>query len=129
MEWESQRTDSRVSASRLSMIGVTYVTEQTQHLVVRSIIGNEESEVCISEDGSNSDEASSATRHDADVLPGVFAFLALAVVLVVEICNCRTQRLDASGWTVFTTGHAHIDSVRTLKASFNFIVNLGGTLA
>ena len=49
----------------------THILEQAQHLVVSSIVRNEEANVGISKHGSNSDQTGTATRHNADILPGV----------------------------------------------------------
>lgn len=71
-----------------------YVTEQAQHLIVGSVVGNEEAEIGVSKHGSNSDKAGSAARHDADVLPSVLACFALTVVLIVKRGNSLSQWLD-----------------------------------
>lgn len=46
---------------------------------------NEESKIGVSDHSSNSDEASSAARDDADVFPGILTLLALTVMLIVEV--------------------------------------------
>lgn len=46
----------------------TYVLEQTQHLIVCGVIGQEEGQVRISEDGGNTDETSATTGDDGHVL-------------------------------------------------------------
>jgi len=75
----------------------THITEQSQHLVVGSVVGNEESEVGVSKDGCYPDEASSATWNDTDILPGVLALLSLTMVFVVEVSNGLSEGLDTSG--------------------------------
>ena len=69
---------------------VTNVFEETQHLIVGSIVRDEESEVGIPEDSSNSDETCSSSRYDAYVFPGVLTLLALTMVGVVEIGDSCT---------------------------------------
>ena len=49
----------------------TYILEQAQHLVVSSIVRNEEANVSISKHSSNSDQTGTTTRHNADILPSV----------------------------------------------------------
>src|SRR5271156_2879533 len=61
----------------------TDILEQAQHLVISGVVWNEESNISISQHCSDSDQASSSAGHYADILPGVLAFLALPVVVVV----------------------------------------------
>ena len=108
---------------------MTHVSEQTQHLIVSSVIGNEEAEVCISEDSGNSDQTCSTTRDDTDVLPSVLACLALTMMVVVEVGNSLSQRFDTRSWTILATGQADIDRLGTLEAALNLIVDFWSTLA
>lgn len=75
------------SAETASFGPVTYVLEERQHLIVGSVIGNEETDIGITEHSSNSDQTGSTTWNDTDVLPCVLAGLALSVVLVVKFGN------------------------------------------
>lgn len=61
----------------------THVLEQSQHLRVRRVIRNGEGQVRVAQNGSNSNQAGTATGHDAHILPGVLARLALTIMLVV----------------------------------------------
>ena len=78
----------------------THVLEQRQHLRVRRVIGNGERQVRVTQDRSNTDQTRTTTRHNADILPGVLALLALTVVVIVQTSNGRAQRLDTGGRTV-----------------------------
>lgn len=66
---------------------VTYVLEQRQHLVVGSIIGDEETDIGVTKHSSNSDQTGSTTRNDTNILPSVLAGLAFSVILVVKVGN------------------------------------------
>jgi len=71
------------------------VLEQTQHLVVGGVVRNEETEVGVTQDRCYSDETSSATWNDTDVLPGVLACFALAMMCVVELGDGCPEWFDA----------------------------------
>lgn len=108
---------------------VTYVLEQTQHFRVRRVVGNRERQVRVAQNSSNPNQSSAATRHNADILPGVLALLSLTVVLIVQTCHGRTQRLDTGGRTVFSGRRGDGDRSRAREASLDLVVGLGGTLA
>lgn len=106
----------------------THVLEQTQHLVVGRVVGQEETEIGGAENGSDADQASAASGHDGDILPSVFALLALAVHDVVEVGDGLAQRLDASGRAVLATSHGDLDGLGALEAAGNVIFDLRGSL-
>jgi hypothetical protein len=83
------------------------------------IIWDEEAKIGIAQHRGDTDKTGAATRDNADVLPGVLAGLALAMVLVVEVGHGMTERLDAGGWAVLTSGHGDIDGVGTLEAALD----------
>jgi hypothetical protein len=105
------------------------VLKQAQHLIVRGVIRDEESKVSVSEHGSDTDETRAATRDNADVLPGVLACLALAVVLVVKVGNGISERLDTCCRAILTSRHGDVDVSRTIEATFDVIVDLRCSLA
>ena len=70
--------------------------------VTNRIVRNEESQVGITQNGGNSDQTSPSTRNNAHIFPGVLAFLALSVVLVVQIRDGLAERLNACGWSILT---------------------------
>jgi hypothetical protein len=107
----------------------TYVLEETQHLVVRRVVGQEEGQVGAAEDGGDTDQTGTATGNDGDVLPGVQAVLALAVHLVVEVGDSLAQGLDAGGGAVLAGGHGHVDGFGPPEAAGNVVLDLGGALA
>lgn len=80
--------------------GETDILEQAQHLVISGVVWNEESNIGISQHCSDSDQASSSAGHYADILPGVLAFFALPVVIVVEFCNGLSEGLNACGGSI-----------------------------
>ena len=97
-------------------------------------------------DSSNSDETSSASRDNADILPGVLTFLAYTVMAVVEIGDSLSQRLDTGGRTldrsvnyamfiqaqkgtyVFTARHGYINVMGSFETSLDFIIDFWGAL-
>lgn len=106
-----------------------YVLEETQHLVVGGVVGKEERQVRAAEDSGDTNETSTATGNDGDVLPGVQAVLALAVHLVVEVGDGFAQRLDTGGGAVLSGGHGHVDGLGPLEAAGDVVLDLGGALA
>jgi hypothetical protein len=80
-------------------VRLTYIFEETQHLIVCSVIGNEKSEVRIIQNCSHSDETRTSSRDDADILPCVLALFALTMVDIVEVGNRLTEGLNTSGGT------------------------------
>jgi hypothetical protein len=48
----------------------------------------------------NSDETSSTSRNNADILPSVLTLLACTVVAIIEIGYSLSQRLDTGSWTL-----------------------------
>jgi hypothetical protein len=105
------------------------VLEERQHLVVRRVIRNEESQVAIAQDSRNTDQPRTPTRHNAHVLPCVQALSPLAVVFVVQLRDCLAQRSDTGGGTVFSAVGADINLFWALEAALYTVVHLGRTLA
>lgn len=64
-----------------------YILKKGQHLVVCSIVRNEEANICVPKNSGNSDKTGPATWDNADILIGIFAGLAFPVILVVEFGN------------------------------------------
>lgn len=102
----------------------TEVLKERQHLVVGRVVGHEEAEIGITQDRGDSDEASATTGDDAHVLVRVLAFLALAVVLVVEVGYGFTEWLDSGGWAILATCNGYVDGVRSLKAALDLCVEI-----
>lgn len=107
----------------------THVLEQTQHLRVRRVVGNGERQVRVTQDGSDTDQSRTTTRHNADIFPGVLALLSLTVVLVVQTGHGSTQRLDTGGRAVLPSSGGDGDRRRAGEASLDLVISLGGTLA
>lgn len=107
----------------------TYVLEQTQHLIVCGVIGQEEGQVRISEDGGNTDETSATTGDDGHVLPGILALLILTMVLVVEVGNGLPQRSDTGRRTIFASGNGDVNGFGALEAASDVVLDLRSTLA
>lgn len=110
------------------IIDLTYVLEERQHLRIRRVIGNGEAQVRVAQNGSNSNETGSSTRHNADILPRILALFTLSVVLIVEFRNGRTQRLDTSGRAVLARRGGDRNGSRAGETAEDLIVCLGGTL-
>jgi hypothetical protein len=90
---------------------------------------NEEAQVAVAQDGSNTDQTRTTTRHNAHILPRVLALSPLAVVFVVQLCNSLSQWSDASRWAILSAMRADVHLFWPLKASLYAVVNLGRTLA
>ena len=103
---------------------MTHVLEKRQHLIVSRVVGDEEADVGVVEDGGDADEAGAASRDYGDVLPGVLAVLTLAVHLVVHAGDGLAQGLDAGGGAVLTGGHGDVDGLGPLEAALDVILNL-----
>ena len=56
----------------------------------------------MTDDGGDADEACATAGDDADVFPGVLGGFSLAVVGIVEICNCDAKGFDTGCWAVFS---------------------------
>lgn len=110
-------------------VGKTHVLEKRQHLIVRRIIGQEEGNIGVSEDGSNTNETSTASGDDGDILPGVLALLTLAVHGVVEVCNGLAKGLDASCRGILATGEGDVNGLGSLEAASYVVLDFGGALA
>lgn len=106
-----------------------YILEKTQHFVVSGVVGQEETEVRGTQNGSNTDEAGTTTRNDSNILPGVLGFLALTVHLVVELSDSLAEGLNASGRSVLAVVDRNVNLVRTLEASVNIIFYLRSALS
>lgn len=50
------------------------------------------------------------------------------MVCIVQIGNSNPQWFNTSSWPILTTGHRDLDGLRTVKASFDIIVDLWGAL-
>jgi len=107
----------------------TYVLEQAQHLIVSSVVGDEKSEVGIVKNSGNPDQARPSARHNTHVLPRILGVFALAVILIVEVCDSGSEGLDSCRGTVLATVHGHRDGRGSLEAAFDVIVDFGRTLA
>ena len=92
------------------------------------VVGNEEADVGVVENGGDTDEAGTPSGDDGDVLPGVLARLALAVHLVVQMGHSLPQGLDARGWAIFTARRGDVDVGGPRKAAWDVVVGLGGAL-
>ena len=92
------------------------------------VVGNEEADVGVVENGGDTDEAGTPSGNDGDVLPGVLARFALAVHLVVQMGNSVPQGLDARGRAIFTARRGDVDVGGPGKAAWNVVVGLGGAL-
>lgn len=106
-----------------------YVLEQGQHLRIGGIIRNRERQVRVSQDGRNSDQPSTTTRHNAHILPRILAFLALSVLLIVEPSYSSTERLDTSSGAVLSGSRVDGNRRRTRETASNIVIRLGSTLA
>jgi hypothetical protein len=108
--------------------GEADILEQAQHLVVRGVVGDEEANIRIAQHGSDSDETSSSARHNADILPRVLTVFALAVVVVVEVRNGFSQRLDSCRRPIFAAAHRDWDGSWSREGPFDLIVDFGRAL-
>ena len=102
----------------------THVPEQRQHLIVSSVVRNEEAQIRLVQDGSDPDQTGTAARNDGNVLPGVLASLALAVVLVVHLGNGLAEGLDTGGRRIFSAGDGDVDVAGPLEAALDVILDL-----
>lgn len=121
---------ARQSNPRSSNISTkTHVLEETQHLVVGRVVGQEETQIRVAQHGSDANQASSATGDDGHILPRVQAVLALAMHLVVQLGDGLSQGPDAGRGAVFSGGDGYVDRLGPLEAPRNIILDLGGALA
>lgn len=104
------------------------VLEEGEHFVVGGVVGDEEADVGVVQNGGNPNETSTAAGDDGDVLPGVLAGFALAVHRVVEVGYGFTERLDSGSWAVFTAAKADVNGLGPGEAAFNVIFHFRGTL-
>lgn len=104
----------------------THVTEERQHFVVGSVVGNEEAQVGLVEDGSDTNQTGTATRNNGNILPSVLAGLALTMMLVVHVGDSLAQRLDTSGRAIFSRGNGDVDVGRTLETALDVVLDLLG---
>lgn len=100
------------------------VLEEGQHFVVSSVIGDEEAQVRIAQNSSDTDKTSAAPRNDTDVLVCVLALPPFAVVFVVERGNGLAEWLDTSCRTVLTTMGTDIYFLRSLETTSDPSVSL-----
>ena len=105
------------------------VSEESQHLIISSIVRNEETQISIIQDSSDTDETSSAARDDSNILPGILAVFALTMMYVVQIGDGSSQWLDTCSWTILSASHRHINSLGAFKAALDIIVDFRSTLA
>lgn len=108
--------------------GHTYILEQAQHLVVRSIIRDEKPQIGIPKHGRDSYQPRPSTWHDAHILPRILALLALAMLIIVQIRNGLPQRLDAGRGAILARVDADIDVCRPFETTFNLVVDFWRTL-
>lgn len=106
---------------RVSMLGgassATYVAEQGQHFIVGRIIRDEETQIRIIQDSSNSNQASTSTGDDGYILPGVLAFFPLAMMGVVQGSDGQSERFDTGRGTVLSRVHGDVNRLWALKAA------------
>jgi hypothetical protein len=100
----------------------------TEHLVVSRVVRQEETQVGVTQDSGDSDETSTATRNDGNVLPSVQAALTLAMMLVVQVGNSLSQWLDTGGRAILSGSNRDVDACGTLKTPLNVIFDFRGTL-
>ena len=62
------------------------------------------------------------------ILPRVLGFLALAVHLVVEVCDGFAERLDAGCGTILARVYGNVEVLGAGEAAFNFVVDFGSAL-
>lgn len=104
------------------------VLEERQHLVVGRVVGNEETDVGVIQDGSDTDQTGTATRDDGHVFPGVLRLLALTVHLVVHVCDGLAKGLDTGGRAILSGSSGDVDGGRSLEAALDIVFDLGSAL-
>lgn len=109
---------------RYSWTSWTHVPEQRQHLVVGGVIWDEETQVGLVENRGDPDQASTTSRDDSHVLPGVLASLALAMMLVVHSGDGLAEGLDACGRGILSAGDGNVDMGGPLKAALDVVLDL-----
>ncbi len=107
----------------------THILEETQHFIVSRVVGQEEGQVRVSKNGSDSNQTRTTTGNDGHILPSVQTVFALAVHLIVEICDSLSQGANTGSGSILSTSHGNVNGLGTLKASIDIILDLGGTLA
>lgn len=90
---------------------------------------NEEAQVAVTQNSSDTDQTRTTSRNDAHVLPCVLRFPPLAVVLIVQLGDCLPQRFDTGRRTVLTTMAGDVDLLGPLEAALDLIVDLGSALS
>lgn len=120
--------ERRKKGPSISPCRSTHILEQTQHFVISRVIGQEETQIGIAQDGGNSNQTRTAARHNGHILPRVLAVLALAVHLIVQLGNGLSQGSNTGGWAVLSRGDRNVNGLGTLEAAGNVILDLGGSL-
>jgi hypothetical protein len=90
---------------------------------------DEESQVTVAQHRSYTDQTRATTRHDAHVLPCILRLPPLAMMLVVQLRNCFTERLNTSRGAVLATMARNVHLLGSLEAALDLIVDLRRTLA
>ena len=85
----SQRTESGQYLQH-SERSYTDILEKPKHFIVRSVVRDEEAQICVAQYRSNTDQPSSASGNNTDILPRVLAVLAFSIVVIVEVCDCSS---------------------------------------
>lgn len=106
-----------------------FCTDKRQHLVVGSVIWDEEAQVGIAKNCSNANKASTSAWNDADILPGILALLSFAVMLIVQLGHGLAQRLDTGSRTIFSSSHANINSLWPFETTLNLVIDFGSPLS
>ena len=106
----------------------THIFKQRQHLRIRRIIRNREGEVRIPQNSRNPNQPGPSTGNDADILPRI-GLLPLTVMIIVQLRNRLTQRLNSSRRPILTGRRRNRDRSRTVEASVNIVVCVRSALA
>jgi hypothetical protein len=83
----------------------------------------------MTKDSSDTNEAGTTTRNDANILPRVLAVLVLAMVVIVEFGDSFAKGSDTSSRPIFTRVDGNVKSVGSLKTSLYVIFNFWSALA
>jgi hypothetical protein len=93
-------------------------------LRLTSVVGDEEADIGVVQDGGDTDQTRTASGNDSHVLPRILAILALSMVLVIEVGDGLSKRFDTGYRAIFSAGNTDIDGLRALEAPLDVILYL-----
>jgi hypothetical protein len=104
------------------------VLEQTQHLVVGRVIGDEKAQIAVAQGSRDTDKTSTSTGDNTDVLPSVLALPPLAMMIVVQGCDGFSQGTNTGRGAILAAMCADVNRLGSFEAALDAILDLGSAL-